>query len=246
MIEFGERLPSLRRQLAGDLKREGLPREKILATVVSLLAETLVRVGNARYSIENGSFGLTTLRTRHLQILRGHALFRFRGKSRQKHEVVVDDARLVRLLRRCQQLPGQLLFQFVAENGPPQPIDSGMVNDYLRTSMGAEFSARNFRTWGATRHALAILAPIDRPDLGEREEAAILNNAIAEVAKALRNTPACAEAPIIHPAVLEGWKDGSCRKFHSKISPIRETGESCLNLPAPRGDATRAQALRQR
>jgi DNA topoisomerase IB len=233
MIEFGERLPGLRRQLAVDLKREGLPREKILATVVSLLAETLVRVGNTRYSVENGSFGLTTLRTRHLEILRGHALFRFRGKGGQKHEVVVDDARLVRLLRRCQQLPGQLLFQYVAENGPPQPIDSGMVNDYLRASMGAEFSARNFRTWGATLHALALLAPVGRPDVEDgREAAAILNNAIAEVARALRNTPAVCRSSYIHPAVLEGWKDGSLQKRVSPrdIAPPGKLEKACLRF----------------
>jgi DNA topoisomerase IB len=221
LVEFGERLPRLRRQLAQDLRREGLPREKILATVVSLLAQTLVRVGNSRYSIENGSYGLTTLLSRHLEILRGHARFRFRGKSGQKHAIAVDNARLVRLLQQCRQLPGQLLFQYVTQDDAPQPIDSGMVNDYLRTHMDAEFSAKDFRTWGATLRAMAVLVPVERPDAGDdRAVASVLAEAVAVVAAALGNTAAVCRNSYIHPAVIEGWKDGSLQR-RVKLADIR-------------------------
>ena len=231
LIEFGERLPRLRRRLARDLMRQGLPREKILATVVSLLAETLVRIGNARYSSENGSFGLTTLLSRHVEILRGRALLRFRGKSGQKHAIAVDNAKLVRLLRRCQQLPGQTLFQFIADSGPPQPVDSGMVNDYLRDSMGAEFSAKDFRTWGATVHALATLTPIGVPE-SDAEKAVVLKEAVATVARALGNSPAVCRASYIHPAVIDGWIEGHLQKHvgAEEVAYPRKLEHACLRF----------------
>jgi DNA topoisomerase IB len=213
-VEFGERLPRLRRTLARDLKLPGLPREKVLAIIVSLLSETLVRIGNAKYRDENSSFGLTTLLARHIAFLRGRALIRFRGKSGLKHAVPIDDARLVRLLRRCRQLPGQTLFQFVDDDGKPQPVDSGMVNDYLFTAMRGEFTAKDFRTWSATVHAIAILAPIDKPEQADgKQAAATLNDAIATVAESLRNTPAICRNSYIHPAVIESWKNGRLQRL---------------------------------
>ncbi|MBL0163364.1 MAG: DNA topoisomerase IB [Xanthomonadales bacterium] len=213
LLDFGDRLPRLRRTLARDLKRPGLPREKVLATVVSLLSETLVRVGNAKYREQNGSFGLTTLLARHVAFLRGRALFRFRGKSGLRHAVAVDNARLVRLLRRCQQLPGQYLFQFLDDENDPQPIHSGMVNDYLFSAMGGEFTAKDFRTWGATVHAIAVFVETPVPEPGEeRAVASLINSVIGKVAKVLRNTPAVCRNSYIHPRVIEGWKDGSLQQ----------------------------------
>jgi DNA topoisomerase IB len=214
VVEFGECLPRLRRALTRDLQRPGLPREKVLAIVISLLAETLVRIGNAKYRDQNGSFGLTTLLARHVAFLRGRALIRFRGKSGPKHAVPVGDARLVRLLRQCRQLPGQPLFQFIADDGLSQPVDSGMVNEYLLAAMGGEFTAKDFRTWGATVQTLAALAATPLPDPpSERGLALLVNSAIDEVAKSLRNTPAVCRNSYIHPLVIEGWKDGSLHKL---------------------------------
>ena len=162
MIDFGARLPQLRRRLKQDLALPGLPRNKVLAVVVKLLDETLIRVGNEEYARTNKSYGLTTLRDKHVRLLRdGRASFMFRGKSGRRHEVVLDDRRLVRIIRHCQQLPGQQLFQYVDDDGRRQPIDSGMVNDYLREAMGDNgegFTAKDFRTWGATVRAIAVLS----------------------------------------------------------------------------------------
>jgi DNA topoisomerase IB len=214
VVEFGRMLPRLRRRLAQDLRKPGLPREKVLAVVVSLLAETLIRVGNHEYARTNNSFGLTTLKDRHVQFPRGDtAIFRFRGKSGQEHAVTLEDARLAQLLRHCQQLPGQKLFQYLDEHGHPQPIDSGAVNEYLRAATGADFTAKDFRTWGGTLAAIKALARRPRPrPLSERKLKATLAEAVREVAAELGNTPAVCRGSYIHPAVLAGWRDGSLRK----------------------------------
>src|SRR5690606_35816303 len=159
VVAFGEALPGLRRRLRRDLAKPGYPREKVLAIVVALLGETLVRVGNPEYARENRSYGLTTLRNRHVEFLRGgRARFRFRGKGGLDHEVELDDRRLVKLLRGCRQLPGQSLFQYRDDDGVLVPVDSGKVNDYLRDATGDAFSAKDFRTWGATLAAFQRLA----------------------------------------------------------------------------------------
>ena len=209
MLAFGQRLPALRRRLSRDLKLPGLPREKVLAIVVSLLAETLIRVGNHEYARANNSFGLTTLRNRHVRFPRGNAIFSFRGKSGKDHVVALEDRRLARLLRRCQQLPGQRLFQYLDADGNAHPIDSGDVNDYLRQACGEDFTAKDFRTWGGTLAAIAAL--VRAPPPGEGGERALLvtqNAAIAQVAAQLGNTPAVCRASYIHPAVFAGWRDG--------------------------------------
>lgn len=214
LIEFAKRLPRLRRRLVNDLKLAGLPKEKVLAIVVSVLADTLARIGNVKYRDENGSFGLTTLLARHVEFLRGRALFRFHGKGGLKHAVVVNNTRLVRLLRRCQQLPGQALFQYLDEDNNPQTVDSSMVNEYLCAAMGADFTAKDFRTWGGTLHAIAILTSTERPDPAtERTLATALNACIKTVAKQLRNTPAVCRNSYIHPMVIQAWKDGSLHRI---------------------------------
>jgi DNA topoisomerase I len=211
---FGKRLPKLRRQLSRDLKQPGLPREKVLAIVVSLLAETLIRVGNHEYARSNNSFGLTTLKNRHVQFPRGdRAIFRFRGKSGQEHAVELEDARLARLLRRCQQLPGQALFQYLDEDGKPQPVDSGAVNDYLRAAMGDAFTAKDFRTWGGTLAAIAAFVRTPRPR--RRTKAAMARAqaaAVKQVAAELGNTPAVCRSSYIHPAVFAGWRSGKLQR----------------------------------
>lgn len=210
VLEFGRCLPGLRRRLGKDLKLPGLPRDKVLAIVVSLLAETLIRVGNHEYARSNNSFGLTTLHNRHVKFPRDRAIFQFRGKSGQAHTVELEDARLARLLRRCQQLPGQALFQYLDESGAAHPIDSGDVNDYLRSAVGCEITAKDFRTWGGTLAAIAAFVRTPLPDGGgERALLAAQAQAVKQVARELGNTPAVCRSSYIHPAVFSGWRDGS-------------------------------------
>jgi DNA topoisomerase IB len=217
LVQFAERLPRLRRLLRRHLRLDGLAQAKVLAIVVSLLAETMIRVGNEEYANDNRSYGLTTLRDRHVAFLKGRAVFRFRGKSGQQQEVAVTNKRLVSLLRRCQQLPGQSLFQYVDDNGARQPIDSGMVNDYLRDAMAENFTAKDFRTWGGTVRAIAALALTPLPKSGnKRAFASAIAAAVKRVAGELRNTPAVCRNSYIHPEVFAGWRDGT---LHRLIPP---------------------------
>lgn len=214
IVAFGKALPGLRRRVRRDLALDGLPRDKLLALLVRLLDDTLLRIGNRRYARDNRSYGLTTLRTRHVHAQRDRLRFTFRGKSGQDCEVEMDDRRLLRTIRRVQQLPGQRLFQYVDDDGRLQPVDSGMVNDYLHAACGNgqmhEFSAKDFRTWGGTVHAARILAGTPRPREGA--ERAALAKAVGEVAGILGNTPAVCRHSYIHPRVLDGWLDGSLQR----------------------------------
>jgi len=206
---FGAALPALRRRVRRDLAQAGLPRNKVLALIVRLLDDTLLRVGNEVYTRDNKSFGLTTLRSRHVRAERGRLRFAFRGKSGQEREVELSDRRLARIVRSVQQLPGQRLFQYLDDEGRRQPIDSGQVNDYLHDACGEDFSAKDFRTWGGTVHAAGILARTPLPDKGgERAMRSALAAAIREVADILGNTPAVCRASYIHPLIIEGWQDG--------------------------------------
>jgi DNA topoisomerase-1 len=214
MLSFGKALGRLRASVRRDLKLAGLPREKVLALVVKLLDTTQVRVGNEEYARSNGSFGLTTLRDRHARFpARGKALLQFRGKGGADHDVLVDDAHLAKLVRRCQELPGQALFQYRDADGRRRAIDSGQVNDYLRERMGGEFTAKDFRTWHATLHALTLLDKLPLPE--RRSEAALrrcMNSVVKEVAAGLRNTPAVCRKSYINPAVFDAWRDGALRR----------------------------------
>ena len=237
IIAFAAALPRLRRRLRNDLKATGFPREKVLAIVVSVLAETLVRVGNREYARSNRSYGLTTLRNQHVGFLRGgRARFRFRGKSGQENEVVLDDARLARLLRHCQQLPGQALFQYVDDAGKVQPVDSGQVNAYLGEAMGEAFTAKDFRTWGATLAAFRQLAkmPWSDEETGENPGTRALaigeNAVIRDVAGLLGNTPAVCRSSYIDPAVLAGWRDGRLQRAAEGAIGERQWEQAALRF----------------
>ncbi len=211
MAAFGEALPKLRRRLGSDLALPGLPRNKVLAVVVRLLDATGVRVGNEAYVRDNRSYGLTTLRNRHVTFIRdGRLRFAFRGKGGIEHEVVVDDKRLARIVRRCEQLPGQQLFQYVDDDGVRRPITSDLVNDYLREITGAEFSAKDFRTWCATVRAFTLLTGTPHPDRpSERAFKSCITAVIRQVACELRNTPAVCRKSYINPAVFVAWRRGA-------------------------------------
>jgi DNA topoisomerase-1 len=215
MIEFGEALPKLRRRIKRDLALPGLPRDKVLAVLAALLDSTLIRVGNVEYARSNKSFGLTTLRDRHVQFVRdGRAMFRFRAKGGIDREVVISDKRLARIVRACRQIPGQQLFQYLDDDGNRHGIDSGQVNDYLRVALGAKdgdegFTAKDFRTWGGTLRAIALMGCTPLPEVAsERALTACVVCAIKQVANELGNTPAVCKKSYINPVVFEAWRDG--------------------------------------
>ncbi len=211
MIQFGEALPRLRRKVSRDLGLHGLPRDKVVAIVVGLLDATRVRIGNEAYARENASFGLTTLRNRHAKFVRdGRLILQFRGKGGAETVVQIDDRRLVRLVRKCQQLPGQSLFQFVDDAGARHALTSDHVNEYLRAATGADFTAKDFRTWGATLRAIGVMARTTLPDPPtDRECKRCIVAAVKTVADELRNTPAVCRKSYINPVVFDAWRDGS-------------------------------------
>ncbi len=214
MPDFADALSRLRCRLRADLARPGMPREKVLAVVVSLLDATHARVGNAEYARENGSYGLATLRSHHVRFAPGGTLvLRFRGKGGVPHAVAVDDKRLARLVRHCHELPGQPLFQYVDEAGELRPVDSGQVNQYLREAMGDGFTAKDFRTWAATLRALAMMraTPLPEPP-SERACKGCILEAIRTVAAELRNTPAVCRKSYINPLVFAAWRNGALHR----------------------------------
>lgn len=211
MAQFGEALPKIRARVARDLRLPGMPWEKVAATVVRLLDVTLVRVGSAEYARENQSFGLTTLRKRHAAVRAGHLRFHFRGKSGVEHEVEVDDPRIARIVRQCMDLPGRELFQYIDEDGERRPVGSADINEYLRETSGADFTAKDYRTWAGSVFALAALRAI------EPESAAHAHKQLVEtvktVAATLRNTPAVCRRCYIHPAVIEAFEAGELQSL---------------------------------
>ncbi|MGH8233757.1 MAG: DNA topoisomerase IB [Rhodanobacteraceae bacterium] len=217
LVRFGKALPTLRRRLRKDLARQSLPRVKVLAVVVSLLMETRIRIGNGEYADSNHSYGLTTLRSRHAAFLRnGRARFHFRGKSGQEREVVLDDRRLARLVRACQRLPGQMLFQYVDDEDNRRPVDSTQVNAYIREAIGDGFSAKDFRTWVGTLTAVALLAQTPLPENGdERAQRSTIAGVVKSVAAELGNTAAVCRKAYICPAVFESWRSGELHRLVS-------------------------------
>ncbi len=228
---FARVLPRIRRHVSRDLASPGLTRKKVLAAVVRLLEATLIRVGNDEYAEQNHSFGLTTMRHRHVQV-RGHEIrFRFRGKSGVHREVDLQSPRLANIVRRCQELPGQELFQYIDARGHVCDIGSADVNDYLRSISGAEVSAKDFRTWAGTTQTLRLLrrCPEFRSAAAGKRN---INRAIERVAHILGNTKAVCRRSYVHPAVIEAYLD------HSLTSVVRRRGrgESSSAIPGLKAD----------
>jgi DNA topoisomerase-1 len=207
MLTFARVLPTIRARVEQDLARPGLPRDKVLATVVRLLETTLIRIGNDEYARENGSFGLTTMRDRHVAVSGSLLRFHFRGKSGKEHAVDVRDPRLARIVRRCQDLPGQELFQYVDDDGAHQRVDSEDVNAYLRDIAGEEFTAKDFRTWAGTVLAALALAELEG-FASQRQARRNIVRAVESVARRLGNTPAICRKGYVHPAVIDAYLDG--------------------------------------
>jgi DNA topoisomerase-1 len=208
MLAFSEALPRIRRTVARDLARDGLPREKVLAAVVHLLENTCIRVGNEEYARANDSFGLTTLRDGHARVRGSRVVLEFRGKRGKHHRCEITDRRLARVIARCQAIPGEELFQYVDADGTRQSIDSGDVNEYLRAICGDGFSAKDFRTWSATLLAGSALLALGAVEpLTERRRRMLAT--VDEVAHKLNNTRAVCRKYYVHPGVLEAFEAGT-------------------------------------
>jgi DNA topoisomerase-1 len=208
LIAFGQALPRIRRRVGRDMAQPGLPRVKVLATVVRLLETTLIRVGNEEYARQNGSFGLTTMRDRHVEVNGKSLRFTFRGKSGIEHTVDLHDRRLARIVEQCQDVPGQELFQYLGDDGQRRTIDSADVNEYLRGITGADFTAKDFRTWAGTVLAARALQEFAAFDSQAQAKRNILR-AIETVAKRLGNTRAVCRQCYVHPAVFDAYLDGT-------------------------------------
>ena len=207
MPAFAEALPRIRARTAADLARPGLPREKVLATVVQLLEKSLIRVGNEEYARSNRSFGLTTLLDRHVNVRGATVRFEFRGKSGVRHSISVSGRRLARIVRNCRDLPGQELFQYIDERGRRRKIGSGDVNEYLKEISGQDFTAKDFRTWAGTVLACTALREMITDSTARASKNVI--QAIDAVAGLLGNTRAVCRKSYIHPTIIDAYVDGT-------------------------------------
>lgn len=215
LIDFAQALPRIRSAVRRHLKKPGLPRDKVLAAVVQVMEKTLIRVGNDEYANQNDSYGLTTLRDKHARVNGKRVRFEFRGKSGVEHEVDVDDPKLARIIRRCRDLPGEELFQYIDEDGQVCDVSSSDVNEYLRRISGGDFTAKDFRTWAGTVVAARALAEFESFDSKAQAKRNVVQ-AIERVAATLGNTRAVCRKCYIHPRVIETYLDGSLARHLSR------------------------------
>jgi len=225
MIPFGEALPALRQQIDADLRQHKLSREKVTALAVRLLEETLIRIGNEEYAQRNHSYGLTTLQEKHLTLSGSHIRIEFTGKHGKQQEVDVRDRRLARQVARCHELPGHELFSYLDENDQVRPLTSTDVNTYLREYTGCDFTAKDFRTWGATALAASILREMPEVEEPEARQKQVVEM-VKQVAEALGNTPAVCRQYYIHPAVTEAYLAGTLREETAVTTPVEGLSEA--------------------
>jgi DNA topoisomerase I len=220
LAEFAAALTPIRRRVQRDLVSDGLTREKVLATVVRVMDTAFARIGNLEYARDNRSFGLTTLRDRHVEIRGDEVRFEFAGKGGRVHAFGLEDEHLARIVRRCRELPGQELFQYLDREGRRRPIGSSDVNDYVRETAGGEFTAKDFRTWAGTviaAKALVVMGPAS----SKRQAGRNVNRAMIVVGQSLGNTPAIARASYVHPIVVEAYLDGTLTDSWERPLPRR-------------------------
>jgi DNA topoisomerase-1 len=215
LVEFAGQLPAIRQKVDADLSLRGLPRDKVLASVVWLLDNLMIRVGNAGYAAENGSFGLTTLRDRHVRIAGDTLRFAFKGKSGKEWKLRISDRRIARIVKGAQDIPGQHLFQYFDEQGQRRQVASQDVNDYLKTD--GDFTSKHFRTWGGTVDAATELARTPLPS-SARAAARELNAAIDRVAARLGNTRSVCRKCYVHPLVIDSWQAGDLQSQLAEIA----------------------------
>jgi DNA topoisomerase-1 len=229
MVMFGRALPGIRERVDRDMRQQGLPRTKVIATLVRLLETTLIRVGNERYAKENNSFGLTTMRNHHVDVSSTMLRFTFKGKSGVEHEIELKDRRLAAVVKRLQELPGQELFRYIDGDGTPETIDSSDVNAYLHEISGEDFTAKDFRTWAGTVLAAQALAAFDEFDSDVRAKTNIVN-AIETVAARLGNTRTVCRKCYVHPAVIDAYLEGETVETIRQRAD-REIADSLTELP---------------
>jgi DNA topoisomerase I len=227
MIEFGKNLPSIRKKVEKDLRKKTLTQEKVLAAIVRLLEETLIRVGNAEYAKTNKSYGLTTLKDNHIKIKGSAIKFSFKGKSGKDVDADFKDKRLAKIVKDCQDIPGQHLFQYYDDEGKRFPVTSGDVNEYLNEICGKNFTAKDFRTWGGTITAAEQFYLTGKAE-NEKESAKNIVKVVKEVAAALNNTPAICREYYIHPHIVEAYKDGYLFKIFPQ--PSGANGKAKIDL----------------
>ena len=224
MIAFSEILPLIRERVERDVTLPELSRDKVLATVVWLLERTLIRVGNDEYARDNGSFGLTTLRRKHVTVSGAKLRFEFRGKSGVPHSVAVTDRRIAHIVQRCQELPGQELFQYLDDDGRRQSVDAGDINEYLRRITGRQVTAKDFRTWAGTTLAAAALRELGG-FTSEKQAKAKIVAAIDQISQRLGNTRAVCRKYYVHPVILEAYMEGiTIPPTPSDVRPLRTSG----------------------
>ncbi|MEZ4616048.1 MAG: hypothetical protein R2867_11180 [Caldilineaceae bacterium] len=222
VYQFGQALPAIRAAIDSDLRKHNLPREKVLALTVALLDQTHIRIGNSSYMQQNGSFGLTTLQDDHAEISSNHVVFEFSGKSGVEQHIDLQDRRLARLVKACQELPGQRLFQYENDDGTVTAVESGDVNGYLRAIAGEEFSAKDFRTWAGTVAAVEALVTADNAATATKEREQQIVEAVKQVADVLGNTPAVCRKYYIHPAILDAYLAGDLSKSYRRMAKKAE------------------------
>jgi DNA topoisomerase-1 len=244
MAEFGRALPKIRARVARDLKLPGMPLDKVVAAIVQLLDTTLIRIGSAEYARDNQSYGLTTLRKKHVKIKAGQLRFQFRGKSGIEHDVTVDNPNIKRIVRRCAELPGHDLFQYLDEDGTRHSVGSSDINDYLRRVSGADFTAKDYRTWAGSVYALAALRRLMCSSAAEARRHIVAT--VKEVATLLRNTPAVCRRCYIHPAIISAFEADELQSLASGQSrrglKVDEVAFAGLLAQAEKRAAKRARA----
>jgi len=241
MMAFAQVLPAIRERVHRDLAASGLPREKVLATIVRLLETTFIRVGNEEYARKNKSYGLTTMRNRQVEISGGNISFEFRGKSGVKHSVRLTDRRLARILARCRDLPGYELFQYLDDDGNTHSVDSSDVNQYLGEITGQHFTAKDFRTWAGTVLACATLRAMEAFE-SQTQAKRNLVQAIAQVAAQLGNTPAVCRKCYVHPTVLESYLAGEMLSSFEDLAE-QQIASQIAHQAAQQETALRAEEL---
>ncbi len=220
LADFARLLPALRKKIDADLRMRGLPRDRVLASIVWLLDNSMIRVGNAVYARDNKSFGLTTLESRHVEVEGAKLRFAFKGKSGKEWKLKLVDRRIARIVRAIQDLPGQQLFQYIGEDGVRRGVTSQDVNEYIRDATGGEFSSKHFRTWGGTVRALSLFSEIPLPET-KTATARAMNIIVDEVAKHLGNTRAVCRRCYIHPLVMASWQKGSLARELEKARRLK-------------------------
>jgi DNA topoisomerase I len=223
MLDFARALPKIRQRIEQDLRKPGLPREKVLAAVIKILETGLIRVGNDEYARTNKSFGLTTMLDRHVDVKGSTIRFEFRGKSGKYHKIDIEDRRLAKIVAHCQAIPGQELFQYIGEDGKPRDITSTDVNEYLQQMTGSDFTAKDFRTWGGTVLAALALKGFEKCDTKTQAKKNLVR-AIEAVAQRLGNTPAICKKCYIHPEIMNAYLDGTMiDTFRKRADQLRDT-----------------------